>query len=90
MRLFVNAEENLWLAKKALLERLAFELYEAPKPDLRSLQGSLNYKLVQNWIEQELQNTKEPTAHVFQFELQVQNPGPAQSPEYWISAIHEL
>jgi hypothetical protein len=87
IRLMVNAEENLWLAKKAILERLAYELYDQREPDLQKLTDSLNYRLVQNWVEQELRSTK---ASLFQFELQVGTPGPTPSQERWLSAIHEL
>ncbi len=65
--LFLNSEQNLWLAKLHLLDRLSVELLESQQQDLPSLQKQISYRLVESWIRSEIFATSGKVR--FQFEL---------------------
>jgi hypothetical protein len=85
--LFLNAEENLWLAKSSLLDQLVFEFFEKSLPDLASLKDEASYKLVENWVRSEL---KPQSSGTFQFEIRIEDAVTSALSENLLSMIHEI
>lgn len=85
--LFLNGNENLWLAKLSLLDRLSVEFFEKSALNLGELQKEISYRLVENWVRMEISN--QPSATFFQFEIRIEDTVNHSNIASLLSPIHE-
>jgi hypothetical protein len=88
--LFLNAEENLWLAKLGLVDRLTAEAFEFTPPQLSHLQEQISYQLVLNWMRLELREHQPLARGVFQFEIQIEDAVSREVLSRLLSPVHEI
>ena len=92
-RLFLNASENAWLARRALVDRLCEEFFESQMSELNNLKDGLSYRLVENWIRWEIVKLPADVSgsnHFFRFKIEITEANSNISHPILNSATHEI